>query len=185
MTSAFPDYRRIIIIGSGGAGKSTLARQLGSITGTPVIHLDAIYWRPGWQPVGEEEFDARLSAELKKERWIIDGNFGRTLAQRARRSDLVIYLDYSSVVCLCGVIGRRIKYRGRTREDMTEGCEEKLDWEFLKWVVSFKKTKKPEILATLEQEQEAGARFELVIFRNRRQAKRWLKERRESVRGNG
>lgn len=74
---------RIMIIGCGGAGKSTLARQLGKITGFPVVHLDQIFWSPGnWNHLEIEEFDARLTAEVEKEKWILDGNYNCTMAMR-------------------------------------------------------------------------------------------------------
>ena len=86
---------RIVIIGCGGAGKSTLARQLGEKLRIPVVHLDKLFWRPGWVQVPKEEFDALLRAELAKEKWIMDGNFDRTIPERLARCDTVIYLDFS------------------------------------------------------------------------------------------
>ena len=70
---------RILIIGCGGAGKSTLARQLGEKTGLPVVHLDKLYWRPGWQHVTREEFDKLLDEVLAQGAWIMDGNFNNTI----------------------------------------------------------------------------------------------------------
>ena len=71
--------RRIAIVGSTGAGKSTLARQLGEVTGLAVVHLDALYWRPGWVPTPDEEWDAVVKEVASKESWIIDGRrIGRT-----------------------------------------------------------------------------------------------------------
>ena len=74
--------QRILIIGSGGAGKSTLARRLGELTGIPVIHLDAHYWLPGWVVTPKEEWAGKVDALLQGDRWIMDGNFGSTLKQR-------------------------------------------------------------------------------------------------------
>ena len=84
---------RIMIIGCGGAGKSTLARKLGKKTGLPVIHLDQIYWSPGnWQHLEKEEFDTLLIKELEKQRWILDGNFNRTMELRLEKCDTVLIL---------------------------------------------------------------------------------------------
>ena len=92
---------RVMVIGCGGAGKSTLARKLGEKTGRPVVHLDQIWWAPGnWQHLEKPEFDERLLAELEKPRWIVDGNFNRTIELRLERCDTVIYLDYPRLVCL-------------------------------------------------------------------------------------
>ena len=73
---------RIVIIGCGGSGKSTLARRLGELLNLPVVHLDKLYWHPGWVESTDEEFDAKLAAELEKPQWIMDGNFDRTMQMR-------------------------------------------------------------------------------------------------------
>ena len=92
---------RVMIIGCGGAGKSTLARKLGEKTGLSVVHLDQIWWEPGnWQHIEKSEFDERLAEELRKPRWILDGNFNRTIEARLAVCDTVIYLDYPRIVCL-------------------------------------------------------------------------------------
>ena len=81
---------RIVIIGCGGAGKSTLARQLGEKLDIPVVHLDKLFWRPGWVQVSKEEFDKLHREALAREKWIMDGNFDRTMEERITRSDTVI-----------------------------------------------------------------------------------------------
>ena len=93
--------QRIMIIGSGGSGKTTLARQLGEKTGLPVVHLDQIWWSPGnWKHLEREKFDVLLQKELEKPQWILDGNFNRTIEARLAVCDTVIYLDYPRIVCL-------------------------------------------------------------------------------------
>ena len=91
---------RIVIIGCGGAGKSTLARQLGEKLDLPVVHLDGIFWLPGWVEMDRDEFDRRVREEMAKEIWIIDGNYNRTMPERIARCDTVIYLDFSRIKCL-------------------------------------------------------------------------------------
>ena len=111
--------QRIMIIGSGGSGKTTLARQLGEKTGLPVVHLDQIWWSPGnWKHLEREEFDALLQKELEKPRWILDGNYNRTMEPRLERCDTVIYLDFPRLVSFTGWLRRVIKNRGRARPDM-------------------------------------------------------------------
>ena len=117
--------QRIMIIGCGGSGKSTLARRLGEKTGIPVVHLDQIWWSPGnWKHLEREEFDVLLAKELEKPRWILDGNYNRTLELRLEWADTVIWLDYPRIVCLWGWIGRVLKNWGHAREDMAPGCSE-------------------------------------------------------------
>lgn len=144
-----PLHKRILLIGCGGSGKSTLARTLGEKTGLPVVHLDQIYWKPGWQPLPREEFDEKLTAELKNPEWIIDGNFDRTIPLRLEYCDAVIFLDLPRLVCLFGVIRRVLHSYGRTRADMGEGCPEKFDLSFLKWVWNFNDQKRDKYLSLL------------------------------------
>ena len=136
---------RILIIGCGGAGKSTLARQLGDKLNIPVVHLDKLFWKPGWVEMPKDEFDALLRQEMAKERWIMDGNFNRTLPERIARCDTMIYLDFSRFACLCGVIKRVLTTYGKVRPDMGDGCPERIDWEFLKWVWNFNKNANQEL----------------------------------------
>lgn len=161
---------RIVIIGCGGAGKSTLARQLGEKLQLPVVHLDKLFWRPGWQQVPPEEFDALLQTELAKEKWIMDGNFNRTIAQRIARCDTVIYLDLSRFACLWGVVKRVLTTYGTVRPDMGEGCPERFDREFLKWVWNFNKNKRERYYQLLNETTHA----ETVVLKNRRAIKKYL-----------
>ena len=86
---------RILIIGCSGSGKSTLARALKEKLGLPVVHLDQLWWKPGWKNVTVEEFDSRLAMALNMDRWIIDGNYSRTMEARLAKCDTIIYLDFS------------------------------------------------------------------------------------------
>lgn len=161
---------RILIIGCGGAGKSTLARQLGEKTGLPVVHLDKLWWRPGWEHISREEFTAVLQEEMAKTQWIMDGNFNRTLPQRIKCCDTVIYLDFNRITCLLGVCKRILTTHGQVRVDMAEGCPEHLDWEFLRWVWNFNKNNRENNYRLLN---EAG-HAETVVLKNRRMVKRFL-----------
>ena len=162
---------RIMIIGCGGAGKSTLARQLGEKTGLPVVHLDKIWWAPGhWQHTTREDFDARLMLEMEKPQWILDGNFNRTLEARLERCDTVIYLDLPRWVCLTSWLGRVIKNWGTARPDMAEGCNEWFDPEMAKWIWKFNKQNRPRYLQMLSQLE--GKR--VYILRSRSAVKKFL-----------
>lgn len=161
---------RIIIIGCGGSGKSTLARQMGEKTGLPVVHLDKLFWRKGWVSISREEFDGLLETELQKPRWIMDGNFDRTIPKRLSCCDTAIYLDFSRFACMRGVIKRIITTYGVVRPDMGEGCPERFDLDFLKWIWNFNKEKRPGMLAALEKAENVN----VIILKNRRQVKRFL-----------
>jgi adenylate kinase family enzyme len=131
--------KRIIVIGSGGSGKSTLARRLGPILGIDVIHLDTIYWSAGWQPMPDDKWAETVKRLTKRESWIMDGNFGGTREIRMAACDTIIWLDMPRSVCLYRVLKRRVTYRRGSRPDMAEGCNERLDWDFLKWIWNYPK----------------------------------------------
>lgn len=162
---------RVMIIGCGGAGKSTLARKLGEKTGLPVVHLDQIWWEPGnWQHLEKPEFDQRLKAELEKPRWILDGNFNRTIGMRLAACDTVIYLDYPRLVCIKNWLGRVLKNWGHARPDMGEGCTEWIDPEFVKWIWNFNKNNRARYYDLLNNATDK----QVVILRSRRQAQKFL-----------
>ena len=162
---------RILIIGCGGAGKSTLARKLGERLDIPVVHLDKLWWKPGWIESDREEFDAKLAAELEKPRWIIDGNFDRTMPARIAKCDAVIYLDFSRFACLFGVLKRVITTHGKVRPDIGEGCPERLDLDFLKWVWYYNQNKRESNYRLLNEAEG----IETIVLKNRRMVKRFLR----------
>ncbi len=139
------NMKRILIVGSGGAGKSTLAVELGHKLNLPVIHLDKEYWRPGWIKPKPEEWDQHVSSLLHGEKWIIDGNFTGTLAQRIIAADTIIYLNLPPIVCLWRILKRRFQFIGTSHYAMAEGCPQKIDFEFIKWVWSYQKSTAPRI----------------------------------------
>ncbi len=161
---------RIIIIGCGGAGKSTLARQLGEKLNIPVVHLDKLFWKPGWVEMPTDEFDALLRREMEKEKWIMDGNFNRTLPERISRCDTVIYLDFGRFACLRGVLKRILTTYGTVRPDMGEGCPERVDFEFLKWIWNFNKNKREGNYKLLNEATHA----ETIVLKNRRAVRKFL-----------
>ena len=159
-----------MIIGCGGSGKSTLARQLGEKTGLPVVHLDKLFWRPGWVNLTREEFDIVHNAAIEEKKWILDGNFDRTMEPRIRRCDTVVYLDFSRMACLLGVMKRILTTYGKVRPDMGDGCPERFDLEFLQWVWNFNKNKREKNYRLLEQYGDKS----IYILKNRKQVKEFL-----------
>lgn len=161
---------RIIIIGCGGSGKSTLAKQLGEKLKLPVVHLDQLYWKENWQHISDEEMDQRVAGVVNQSKWIIDGNYNRTISARLEHCDTVIYLDYSRFTCLRGVFKRVITTYGRVRSDMGEGCPEQFDLEFIKWVWNFNKNHRKkyyDMLAALKEKN-------VLIFRSRKECRRFV-----------
>jgi adenylate kinase family enzyme len=163
--------KRIMIIGSGGSGKSTFASRLGEITKIPVFHLDAYYWKPGWVPTPKKEWEEIQLELIQKEEWIIDGNYGSTLELRMREADTIISFDLSKWITTYRVVKRRIQYHGKTRPDLNEDCPEQLDWEFIKWVWNFRKTRMPGILEKLVKHKEGK---KIIVIRKPSEAEEIL-----------
>jgi adenylate kinase family enzyme len=163
--------RKVLVIGSGGSGKSTFAARLGKRTGLPVIHLDTLYWRAGWQATPRAEWAALVDELLSRDAWIMDGNYGGTMERRLAACDTVVFLDLPRTLCLWRVVTRSIRYRGRTRPDMREGCNERLNWEFVRWVWEYPWTSRPGVLQKLSELKRGQRVFHL---RSTREVLRFL-----------
>lgn len=169
--------KRILIIGSGGSGKSTLSQRLGALLHLPVVHLDAHFWNPGWVEKEPEEWDGIVHQLLHEPAWIMDGNYGRTMDLRIEKADLVVYLDMPRLLCMYRIVKRRFMYHNRSRPDMREGCHEKLDWPFVKWVWQYRKRSRD---ATLERLERAAAGRKVVILKSRREVQDFLRKLEET-----
>ena len=146
-------YRRIMIIGAPGSGKSRAARRLASITGLPLIHLDNEYWLPDNRHVEGEEWQSRVAGLAEGESWIIDGNYSGTMEIRLCRAELAVCLDPPPLVSLMGVLSRR----GKPRPDMPDHFVEKLDRDYLEFCIyslTFRRRKLPQVLRLCEMYPE-------------------------------
>jgi adenylate kinase family enzyme len=137
--------RRVLVIGSPGAGKSTLSRQLAAKLGLPVVHLDKVFWGPGWTVPDRAAWRERVVRLVEEPEWIMDGNYGGTLDIRLPRADAVLWLDYPLGICLWRVLRRSVMDYGRRRADMAEGCVEQIDFGFFRYVWNFPSRQVPEI----------------------------------------
>jgi len=171
-------------MGSPGSGKSTFARRLSQVTGIPVVSLDALFWKPGWVPSDAAEFEARVSEAVGLPRWIIDGDY-IWWAGDIRRSvaDAVIWFDLPTRSCMVGIVSRIATSYGRVRPEMAQGCPERIDAEFFRYVWSYRQVQRPKLVHYLE-----GLRADqsLICFTERAQARRYLadvgrQERMEAV----
>lgn len=161
---------KMLLVGPSGTGKTTLARQLGAKLATPVVHLDALYWRPGWKEPPQAEWEAQVAELVARDAWILDGNYSGTFAQRIAAADTIVFLDFPRRHCVYGVMTRWWKTRGRVREDLAPGCPEQLpSLSFLHWIWNYPRATRPKLLALL-----ADARAEVVILRSRAEVERWF-----------
>jgi adenylate kinase family enzyme len=144
---------RVVVLGNGGSGKSELSRELSRRTGLPVVHLDPLFWKPGWKPGARDEFRRAVDEVAAGERWIIDGNFINSGDTRLARADTAIFLDLPRRVSMSRALRRFVRDRRTNRPDLPEGCREGLDWAFLKWMWNFDRDDRPQILERLEQSE--------------------------------
>ncbi len=164
-------YNRISIIGGSGTGKSTLCEILAKKLKLPAIHLDAINFNENWVEIDKKERDKIISAKTKEEKWIIDGNYNKTLKERLKRADLIIWLDYSTYMQLKGVLKRFLKTRNKERPEIP-GCKERLNFNFIKYVITYNKKKRPEIIEMLKE----IPKNKILIFKKQKDLNRWIKE---------
>ena len=98
--------KKVIVIGSPGAGKSCFSRKLKEITNLPLYHLDMLYHKKDGTHISKEELEEKLRNIFKQEQWIIDGNYQRTLELRLKECDTIFLLDYPTDICIEGAKSR-------------------------------------------------------------------------------
>jgi adenylate kinase family enzyme len=163
--------KRIAIVGCSGGGKSTVARALGSALGLPVVHLDALFWQPGWVEPERAPFHAAVDAALAGDRWVCDGNFTSVACFSLARADTIVWLDRPTALCLRRALWRALTSYGRTRADLAPGCPEKIDFAFYRYILTWNRLARPRLQAAIDA---FGAQARLIRLRNDREISGWL-----------
>ena len=168
--------QKVMVIGCPGSGKSTFARALHDITELPLYHLDMLNWNADRTTVPKEVFRARLAETIKKDRWIIDGNYGSTMELRLQACDTVFFLDYPLDVCMDGIMSRR----GKERTDMpwVEPTDD-VDEEFVEFIKNYNFESRPVVMELLDKYADK----EIIIFKSRDEADNFLRELGENYEG--
>ncbi len=139
-------FQKAIIIGCPGAGKSTFARILSDKTHLPLYYLDMLWHKPNRTTVDRNIFDEKLKEIVLKDKWIIDGNYGRTLEMRIQSCETIFLLDFPVEECLAGAESRI----GKQRVDMP-WIETEFDEEFRQWIIDFPKNELPIVYELLDR----------------------------------
>lgn len=160
--------KKVIVIGCPGSGKSTFSRALHNATGLPLYPLDMLYWNENGTNVPKRTFMERLSQTLKKERWIIDGNYGSTMELRMRFCDTVFFLDYPLDVCINGIKSRK----GKKRPDIPCTTLEDEDAEFMGFINNYRSVNRPAVMELLRKYSNKR----IIIFEDRNEADEFLSQ---------
>ena len=167
--------KRISIVGGPGTGKSTLAYNLGKKLDLPVYHLDAIDHFENWRKRDKEERDKIILEKIEEPKWIIDGTYTSTLEKRLKKSDLIIFLNYTPIARLKGVLSRYIRGRNREKPDIP-GCKEKMELKFIKFTLNWEKNKG----RTIKEELGKNKDKNILIFKKRKDLNNWYEDEFES-----
>ena len=166
--------QKVIVIGCPGSGKSVFSAELAKIINLPLIHLDALYHRPDW-PENELEKKSAwrefLTHLVQDKKWIIDGNYKSTLDIRIIAADTIIFLDYSRSLSIWRAVKRFWQFRNKKRFDMPDTWKEKIDWEFLRLIWTYRKEQRPVVLQMLDGNKNDK---NIVILQNPHVTKKFL-----------
>ena len=157
---------KVVVLGGSGSGKSTFAIKLNAVTGLPLYHLDNLFWNKDKTHVSREVFDRRLDVILSYDRYIIDGEYSRTIERRIAAADTLFYFDIPLEDRLSGAAARV----GLIHPDLP-WVEEELDPEFEKWIRDYDTDQRPVTLALLEKYKEK----DIIIFKSRAESDEYIK----------
>jgi len=170
-TSKGATLQRIAVIGCSGGGKSTLARRLAEQLSLPTVHLDVLYWKPGWIQGDQGAFRERLAAAVAGERWVCDGNFPDSGDLHFARADLIVWVDQPRLLCLWRSIWRVITTGDRRRADLPEGCPETFDPWLWRYIWNWDRVTRSQVDAALSR---YAAVTPIVRLRSDREIAAWL-----------
>ena len=157
------NINKISIVGGPGTGKTTLANNIGKELNLPIYHLDEKNYLENWVQRDEKERDKVFLEIANKDKWIMDGTYKSTLAKRMQKSEMIIFLNYSTLA--------KIKYRGEERPEIP-GCKEKMDLGFIKHTITWNKQKRKLINSILDKNKDK----KIMIFNNRVKLNKWYKK---------
>lgn len=165
--------KRILVIGCGGSGKSTFARKLNENLSIELIHLDRLFWQPNWVESEKSRWESTVRSVAEKDSWIIDGNYDGTMRLRMERADTLFYFDIPRVVCVLNALKRSVAGMAfkEKRNDMADGCSERIDFEFYRWIWNFNRLNRKKYMQMFAEMKDKKRIF---IIKSYRDSKRFL-----------
>lgn len=167
---------KILVIGFSASGKTTFSDKLSKILDIKVMHLDTYHFLDNWVERDNEEFEKIVSEFIEDDNYIVEGNYTNIATKRFEEPDIVFYFSFNRLKCLYGQIRRYLKHRNKVRDEYITDCKERMDFEFIKWILYKGRTKKKKN-KYLQIVKNANEKH---VFKNRRQVNKYLKEIRES-----
>ncbi len=163
--------KKILIIGSCGAGKSTLAKKMHKKLHLPLIGLDQCYWKPNWKRTETKEWREKVKTLILQNQWIMDGNYKSTFDIRFPASDLIIFIDFNRFICFWRIWKRQL-FKNRT--DKLDGCKDKVRFDLMKWVLwTFPRQGRKEIYENIKKLDHTK---KVVILKTSKDIKDFLNE---------
>lgn len=163
---------KIQVVGYSSSGKSTFSKRLSKHYHIDVLHIDKIFFGPNWEQRNKKKIEDEIHEFMKKDQWIIDGQYRKIATDRYEVSDKLFLFDFNRFKCLYGAILRRIKYHNKSRDSIADGCKERLNLSFIWWILFSGRKKDSKALMKLYKEKY---KHKVVIFKNRRQVDKYLK----------
>jgi len=160
--------QRVVVLGMGGAGKSVLARRLGAAWALPVLHLDAVFWGPGWRPTPPEVWWEVVAGLAAGERWVIEGAYPEVAEVALPRAQLAVLLDLPRRVTLPRLLRRPLRRSDRNRGDLPRGLGHLVDRDNLSWAWQWPERERPAVVAALD-----AFPGDVVVLASRRAIRRW------------
>jgi len=164
---------KILILGNSGSGKSTFGRQLANVLHYDILFLDKFTYETSWDKPNFKAMEEKVAEYLKKDNYIIDGNFIDHFTNRYEDCDTIFFLDVNRFTCLSSVLERKRMYKGKTRESRNDNCDERITKDYLKWVFfDFYKTSRKRILNILKDNNNK----KVIILKTRKEMRSYINE---------
>lgn len=161
--------KKIFICGISGAGKTTLAKNVAINFGHSPINMDEHFWLENWEQRPVEDFYDRTDKAIQTEKWVLEGAVGKVISRYAPQADIVIWLNFSRYFAIFRVLKRiTMHYNKKTRAEMPDGCIERFDFNFIKWIWKYP-TRNKKIREFFNENN-----IEFIEIKNKREFKKLL-----------